>query len=166
MAHEPVDGMLMVAQLKRRLLGGAVYTDVTIRRNDGDVRRLGTVLVLNDVDHAMVPGNRGRFYAYNVLGTKGIHGFRPVGRTAHGSFPQRFEVMLLSLGLLNLLLTVYFLSTGNGFAWISGATSLLGLTCGALFLRARTVAMRAYHQDDPNFTSKAEHRSARARAGA
>jgi hypothetical protein len=162
MAHEAVDGMLTVAKLKRGLLGGAVYTDVTIRRDDGDVRRLGTVMVLSNMTHAMVPGSRGRFYAYNVLGTKGVYGFRPHGRPSYGAFPVRFEMMLLGMAVANLLLAIFFVATGSGFAWLSGVTSLVTLAGGALFLATRLGAMRAYRADDPVIPSDADLRRARA----
>src|SRR5690349_19104151 len=66
MSHRQIDGTLIVAQLKRRFAGGGLYKDVTVRTPDGRDEKLGTLMVLKDVQHGLVPGCRGRFYSYNV----------------------------------------------------------------------------------------------------
>jgi len=160
MAYEAVDGMLTVAQLNRSLFGGVIYTDVAVRRDDGDVRRLGTIMVIGDMKAAMVPGTRGRFYAFNVLGTKGIFGIRQFGRPPRCAFPVRFEVTSLALGLIALLLTAYFVATGSGFAWVSGLTSAVSLVSAAMYARERVSATRLFRTDDRELTPGSEWRSA------
>ena len=148
MAHERIDGMLIVAKLKRGLLGGAAYTDVAIRRDDGDVRRLGTLMILDDMKHALVPGSRGRFYAYNVAGSKGIYAFRPEGRPARGRFPIRWEIMMYSMGLMNILMAWYFFASGSGLRWLPLVFGILLPIFGIWFTATRMAAMRTYREDE------------------
>jgi len=148
MSHFLIDGTITTARLKHRLIGGAVYTDVTVRQDDGDQRRIGSMMVLNDLKHAMIPGARGRFYFHNVLGTKGIHGFRPLAGAGLGSFPGRWIVMTLIIGLLNLSMVAGWLLLGEGFGSFTFATGLICLTLSAAYTVVSNAAMRAYRADD------------------
>lgn len=149
MPHFFIDGTITTARLKRALIGGAVYTDVTVRQDDGDQRRIGAMMVLNDLKHAMAPGARGRFYFHNLLGTKGIHGFRPGHGEGRGSFPGRWVATSLIIGLLNLSLVAGWLLAGEGFGPFTFATGLLCLTLSAAYAAVSSAAMRAYRADEP-----------------
>jgi hypothetical protein len=149
MSHGHTDGTLVVAQLKRRLLGSAaVYKDVTIRRGDGSTRNLGTILVLDDMRDAMVPGSQGRFYHYDVLGSKGVHGFRPVSGRAHARFPLRWDIMCWGIGLLNLLVVAMWLMLNGSYAYWASAFAIIGVIMGVMFTSTRIAAMKAYGADD------------------
>jgi len=159
MAHQHVDGTLVVAKLRRSVFGGAVYTDVTVLSDDGSHSAIGTVLALDDMKPAMVPGSRGRFYFYDAVGTKGIHGFRPVRGKAHAHFPLRWDVMAGGIGALNLLMAIGWYLNDGSFAPFATFLGLLGLVLAALFFDTRTAAMRAYRQDDASAPSAAELRA-------
>lgn len=148
MAHYHVDGTLVVAKLKRRLIGGAVYADVAVRREDGTHRIIGPITALDDMKGAMVPGTRGRFYFYDVLGSKGIYGVRPAGGTARAGFPFRWELMSGGMGALNLSMALGWWLLAGSFAPFATALGILCLVIGAIFLRTRIVAMRDYRADD------------------
>ena len=160
MSHGHVDGTLVVAQLKRRLLGGAVYKDVTIRREDGSTRNLGTIMVLDDMRNAMVPGGRGRFYHYDVMGSKGIHGFRPVGGRAHAHFPYRWDLMSWCIGLLNLMVVAMWLMLDGSYAYWASAFGIMGIVMGVIFANTRVAAMRAYLADEATAPSARQLRAA------
>jgi len=160
MAHQHVDGTLVVAKLGRRVFGGTVYTDVTVLRDDGSHRAIGTVLALEDLNPAMVPGSRGRFYFYDVAGTKGIHGFRPVRGKAHAHFPLRWDGVAGGIGGSNLLMALGWYLIGGSFAPFAILLGLLGAVLAALFLDTRTSAMRAYRADDASAPIAAELRAA------
>lgn len=147
MAHHRIDGMLIVAKLKRRLLGAAVYRDVAIRQHDGDIRRLGTLVVLDDMKHALVPGSRGSFYAYDVAGSKGIHGFRPEGRGGHGYFPFRWEILSYVMAAVSLPIVLWFHAIGSSMTWFSAFFGVLSLVLGIVFTTSRIAAMRAFRAD-------------------
>lgn len=163
MSHFFIDGTITTARLKRPLIGGAVYTDVTVRQDDGDQRRVGAMMVLNDMKHAMAPGARGRFYFHNVLGTKGIHGFRPASGAGLGSFPGRWVIMTLVFGLLNLSLVAGWLLLGDGFGAFTFATGLTCLSLSAAYAIVGSAAMRAYRADQPRGPARGKLRPAPAR---
>lgn len=150
MPHFFIDGIITTARLKQPLIGGATYTDITIRQDDGDQRRIGAMMVLNDMKHAMAPGARGRFYFHNLLGTKGIHGFRPAGGTGIASFPGRWIFVTLAFGLLNLSLVAGWLARGEGFGAVAFAAGLICLTLSGAYGIVGRAAMRAYRADEPH----------------
>ncbi len=164
MSHDKVDGMVIVAKLKRRLIGGAVYQDVAIRRDDGDVRRVGTILALDDIRHALVPGSRGRFYVYDLFGTKGLYGFRPIGGNAHARFPQRWAIIFAMMGLLNLMVTAGWLLLDGRLAMLPTALAIMSITLSILFVCSRSAAMRTWRADDPDVRAAALMRASGARA--
>ena len=162
MTHRSVDGTLVVARLKRRVLGGAVYCDVTIRGAGGGETNLGTMMALDDMRHAMVPGGRGRFYVYDVLGSKGVHGFRPASGKAYANFPRRWAVMCWGAAALNLLIALSWLLFESRFAIWASSFGMLSMVLGVTFLTTRRAAMQAYHADDYRVADQAELRTAAA----
>jgi hypothetical protein len=163
MAHFHVDGTLVVAKLKRNLMGGAAYQDVTVRCDDGSHRNVGTLTVLNDMKPMMAPGTRGRFYFYDVLGSKGLYGARPVGARARAYFPYRWDIMFAGMGALNLLMAIGWWLLAGSVAPFTITIGLLCLVIEALFVQTRIGAMREYHGDDPRAPSAADLRAAQVR---
>lgn len=164
MAHGHVDGTLVIAKLKRVVLGGAIYTDVTIRRDDGTHEAIDTVVTADELKPAMVPGTRGRFYHYDVLGAKGVHGFRPLDGIARAYFPYRWDLMTSGLGAINLLVALGWWLLQGSFAPVAVISGTIGLVMGSLFLATRITALRSYHADDAVAPSGAELRTAGLRA--
>lgn len=164
MSHFHIDGTITIAKLKRPLIGGAVYTDVTVRQDDGDQRRIGALMVHTDMRHAMVPGARGRFYFHNVAGSKGIHGFRPKGAQANGSFPGRWAGIFLALGLLNMALVAFWLMVGERIGWFTFGMGLACLILAGVYGVAGSFAMRAYRTDNPRGPAPGTLRPAIARS--
>lgn len=162
MAHRHIDGMLTVAQLKRGLIKGAVYKDVTVRTDQGDIRRVGTMMITTDMQYAMTPGSRGRFYFYDVWGTKGLYGFRPVGGEAHARFPTRWEIMGYGIGGLNLLLVAALYLLDGKLPLLSLIFGALGIVMGAVFTATRTAGMRAWNQDGRSGHTRADLHAAQA----
>jgi hypothetical protein len=164
MAHGHVDGTLVIAKLKRDVLGGGLYTDVTVRRDDGSHEAIGSVIATTDLRFAMVPGSRGRFYYHEVLGAKAIHGFRPLSGKAQAYFPYRWDLMTSGLGAINLLVALGWWLLQGSFAPVATIFGMIGIVMGALFLATRTAAMRHFRADDPVAPSAAELSAAGVRA--
>lgn len=164
MAHGHVDGTLVIAKLQRGVTGGAVYEDVTVRRDDGTHEAIGTVLAADEVKSAMVPGSRGRFYFFDVLGASGIHGFRPVNGKACAYFPYRWDMMTTGLGVINLLVALGWWTVEGSFAPVATIFGLIGLVIGTLFFTTRTAAMRSYRADEAAATTAQELAAAALRA--
>ena len=127
MMHRPIEGTLMVARLKRSLLGQSVYSDVTVRRMDGTQEAIGDIVISAKLRDALVPGASGRFYFHDIAGTRGMHGFKPAGGAARMAFPVLHERVFAAFGALNLVLAV-------GLLLLSGELRLLPLLVGVLAL--------------------------------
>ncbi len=127
MMHLPIEGTLMVARLKRSLLGQSVYSDVTVRRMDGTQEAIGDIVISDKLRDALVPGASGRFYFHDIAGTRGMHGFKPTGGAARMAFPVLHERVFAAFGALNLALAV-------GLLLLSGELRLLPLLVGVLAL--------------------------------
>jgi hypothetical protein len=164
MAHYHVDGTLVVAKLRRNLIGGGAYQDVMIRQEDGSHRSIGTLTVLDDMKQMMVPGTRGRFYFYDVLGSRGLYGARPIGAKARAYFPYRWDLMFAGMGALNLLMALGWWLLSGSFAPFALTLGLLCLVFELLFLQARVGGMKSYRADDPRAPSPAELQGAEVRA--
>ena len=162
MSHQYVDGTLVVAKLKRSLLGGAIYADVTVRDREGGRTNLGTILAADAMRHAMVPGRSGRFYFHDLLGSKGVHGFRPLAGKASAHFPRRWEVIGWALGSLNLLTALSWLLLDGSFAIWAGSFGMVGIVMALLFRSERGAAMRAYRADEARAPGLADLRAAAA----
>lgn len=159
-----MEGVLVVARLKRRVIGRAVYTDVTFRQEDGSHRNIGTLIALDDMKLRMAPGNRGRFYVYDLLGTKGVYGARTVGARPYVHFPARWHVMAGGVGLLNLLMALLWYLVDGSIAPFSIGPALGCSAIAALFLKTRLDAMRVFRVDDAAVPHLAELCTADARA--
>lgn len=148
MSHRFVDGTLVIARLSRSILGGALYKDVTVRSLDGRDEKLGSLMVLSGLKPVMVPGTRGRFYVYDVAGSKGVHGFRSSNGDAYAFFPLRWERLLAIIGLLNLSMAAGWLLADGVFAYWS---SFFGVACSLfaiIFMNVRRASMAAFASDN------------------
>ena len=125
MMHRPIEGTLMVARLKRSLLGQSSYSGVTVRRMDGSQEAVGDIVISDKLRDALVPGASGRFYFHDVAGTRGMHGFKPAGGAVRMVFPMLHERMFAAFGGLNLALAL-------GLMLLTGELRLLPLLVGVL----------------------------------
>ena len=126
MMHRPIEGTLMVARLKRSLLGQSVYREVTVRRGDGRQEAIGDIVISNKLRDALVPGASGRFYFHDIAGTRGMHGFKPGGAAAARiAFPMLHERVFAAFGGINLMLAAALLL-------LTGELRLLPLLIGVL----------------------------------
>jgi hypothetical protein len=147
MSHRALDGTLAVARLSRSILGGTVYKDVTIRLAGGREERLGTLMVLDDMRPFMVPGTAGRFYVYDVGGSKGLHGFRAPNGDGHIGFPLRWERMMGMAGALNLFMAAFYLLVDGEFAYWSSFFGVFGIVLAIVFFSVRRSSEAAFAAD-------------------
>lgn len=147
MSHRILDGTLAVARLSRSVIGGAVYKDVTIRFAGGREERLGTLMVLNDMRPFMVPGMAGRFYVYDVGGSKGLHGFRAPSGEGRIGFPLRWERMMGIVGALNLFMAAFYLLVDGEFAYRSSFFGVFGMVFAVVFFSVRRSSEAAFAAD-------------------
>lgn len=139
-----VDGTLMIAKLKRRVKGGAVYEDITFRRSDGAVESVGSMRITDGLTDAMVPGTRGRFFFVEMVGVRAMHGFQGLdGRVAQSLSPL-YERVAMIVAALNIALFLNVLigagRIGIGLALLAAGASIAAYTLAA----ARRGCIRAF----------------------
>jgi hypothetical protein len=101
-----VDGKVVEAPLKVRRKIVVRYGHIVFERPDGGTERIGKVVAAGRMADAIVPGAEGRFYFYEVLGGKGIHGVRLADGTERHAYPTN------NLWVFGILAAV-------SFAWIA-----------------------------------------------
>ncbi len=106
MAVSTVDGTIQAFDLKRKTPSHSVFRDLVIRGADGKEAKLPKSVVARKVADSIRIGASGRFYLYEAIDHKGIHGVRLAdGTSAHGYPVMNERVMLLVL-VLNCVLFV------------------------------------------------------------
>jgi hypothetical protein len=126
MMNRPIEGVVIAAQLRRRLFGHSFWRDVTLRCADGTEARFARVATAGRLDAALTVGSRGRFHFHDLIGMRGLHGFTPVGgRETMQSFPRLIEALCATLALLNLCVAAAWLAWG-------GTLSPIALTAGVI----------------------------------
>jgi hypothetical protein len=114
MMNRPIDAVVVSARLQRSALGERVYSEVTLRRRDGSEQRLGRVTAANRLGDVLVPGREGRFYFHDMMGSQGLHSYRPVGGSERVAFPMLVERVFGILALLNLAVVSAWLAAEAG----------------------------------------------------
>jgi hypothetical protein len=126
MMNRAIDGIVTVARLKRGALGQSIYSDVTIRRTDGSLEQLGSLVVANALRDVLAPGTGGRFYFHDIMGARGLHGFQPAGQAARMMFPRVNELALGLMGLLNLVMVFGWMLMDGGLRVLP---FMIGVAC-------------------------------------
>lgn len=127
MGTRTIDGTLEAVWLKRRRATLAVYDKLQFRLADGREVIVGKSVVGAAVADRLVPGTSGRFYLYEAIDHKGLHGVRDAAGTAVYAFPTVNETAMAIVALLNL-------------AWLAASVLLAGkVPLLPLFLAALSV---------------------------
>lgn len=131
MMNRPIEAVIVAATLKRAALGERVYTAVTLRRRDGSEQDLGRVTVAERLGDVLIPGREGCFYFHDMMGTQGLHAFRPVGGTEQVAFPQLVERIFALLAFLNLALVSSWLAADAGLQLVPLMLGVIATTAWA-----------------------------------
>jgi hypothetical protein len=141
-----IDGTIDAVWLKRRGSAVAVYERIDFKLADGTTRSLGKTVVAPAVADRLVPGRRGRFYLYNAIDHKGVHGVRDESGEIFG-FPKVNERAILFLVVINLV----WLATavlGAGLVPVFPLAAIfIGLPVWFLYRDARVGARRQFEAD-------------------
>ena len=106
MAVSIVDGTLESFELKRKAPAVSIYRDLVIRHGDGGETRLRKSVSAAKVAEQLELGAKGRFYLYESIDNKGIHGVRlENGATVH-AFPVMNERVMLLVLVINCVLLI------------------------------------------------------------
>jgi len=158
MMNRPIDAVVVSANLKRSGLGERVYCDVVLRRRDGSELRLCQVTVSNKLGDVLVPGREGCFSFHDMLGSTGLHAYRPVGGPERVAFPMLVERLFAALAVINLLMVSVWLASQAGLqvvplmvgvlatmAWAT-ARALREAVLHDFKYESRTAAVRSHRQ--------------------
>ena len=154
MGTKVIDGTLEAVWLKRRRSGVAVYDKLQFRLADGRAVTVGKSIVGPAVADRLVPGTSGRFYLYEAIDHKGLHGIRDAAGAAVYAFPTVNETAMAVVALLNILWL-------GASAVLADKVPLLPLFVTALAVpgyilyRATRMAARRQFEDDAGYAPPA-----------
>ena len=106
MAVSIVDGTLESFELKRKAPAISIYRDLVIRHGDGGETRFRKAVSAAKVAEKLEVGAKGRFYLYEAIDTKGIHGVRLDNGARVHAFPVMNERVMLLVLVLNCVLLI------------------------------------------------------------
>lgn len=148
MTNYAVDGTLIIARLRRKLPGGdSLFDEIIIQKPDGSASTMKSARVSGDVLRNMVPGIRGRFYLFDVAGSKGVAGFRGSDGTTAYRFPTFFEVVMGALVALNILVLGARFLIDRSIGFVPLTLAVLTLIMMLFFTQARIASRHRFDQD-------------------
>ena len=106
MAVSMVDGTLESFELKRKTPAVSIYRDLVIRHDDGGETHFGKAVAAAKVAETLASGARGRFYLYESIDNKGVHGVRLENGVKAHAFPVMNERIMLLVLVLNCVLLI------------------------------------------------------------
>jgi hypothetical protein len=147
MATSTVDGTVEEAVLKRRRSQGGFYERIKFRLDDGSTKTWTRAHVMNNVGDLLVPGTRGRFYLFTAIDHRGVSGVRTDdGREAFGVAKLNEQVGLW-LVIINVLLTILYITVLDGISILALILIVLGLPMYLLYRQNRLDAEKAFRAD-------------------
>lgn len=158
MMNQVIEGMIVRAEPRRGRFGQQAFDAVTVRRADGSEARIGRVSVPAELASAMAPGTHGRFFFHDVMGRRGLHGFKPEKGAVRGAFPRMIEDAFGALTMVNLVILATMLTLDGNLRLMPAMMAALGATLWMAFAASRQ-AIEHYFNFDAGLT-KASGRSA------
>jgi len=147
MATSTIDGTVEEAVLKRRRAQGSFYELIRFRLDDGSTRTWAKAHVMNNVGDLLLPGTRGRFYLFTAIDHRGVSGVRTAdGREAFG-VARLNEQVGLWLVIVNILLTVLYITVLDGISILALILIVLGVPMFFLYRQNRLDAQKAFRAD-------------------
>lgn len=137
MMNHRIEGVLVEAKLRRGMFGQHSYDDVTVRRGDGWEVKLSRVSVAAEMRSLMVPGTQGEFHFHEVVGLKGMHGFKSAAGEVKGAFPRLIEDAFGALTMINLVMLATLLSWDGNMRLMPAMMAALGATVWIMFAASR-----------------------------
>lgn len=117
MGVSTIDGTLEEAHLKTARRNMRVYRQLKFRLADGSEKSVAKAIVDAEVAAALLPGTRGRFYLFQQIDHRGLHGIRTSDGQALSKFPRTNENAMIAVGCIGLFLTVLTLAMDKISIW-------------------------------------------------
>lgn len=159
MMNRPIEGVVISATLKGSAFGQRVYQNVTLRRRDGAEQAIGGVMVAARLSGALTPGQEGRFYFHDIMGSQGLHAYEPVGGKVVLAFPKLVERVFALLALLNLAMVGGWISADGGLPLVPLMLGVLATTAWATCRGCREAVLHDFKYESRVSASR-NHRRA------
>jgi hypothetical protein len=149
-----IDGTLETFELKRETPSHSIYRDLVIRRDSGGEMVLKKAVVPRKVANALEPGRRGRFYCYEAIDHKGIHGVRLDDGSEVHAFPTMNERVMLLVLVLNCVLLIGRIAIEGRIWYLPLALVVLAAVAYPLYRKTHLEARRQF-EEDSNYIPRA-----------
>lgn len=127
-----------------------IFKSLTFKRADGSTEVLKRQVVRADVADLLKPGVKGRFYTFNALDLKGIHGVRLDNGASVYSYHTGNLVLFPVLGLINVAWIVLTIFTRDAVPMLG--VLVTGLAVVGYFITRRSIVetREQFDNDDGN----------------
>ena len=144
-----VDGTLELAELKKVRQNLRVYSLLVFRQRDGSAKTVEKAVVDGKVAARLEPGVSGRFYLYQAIDHRGVHGVRDEsGGTVFG-YSKLNERAMLVTALVGLVIGFLYVAVLDKFSLWSPILLILGAGGYFVYRGTRLEAERQFSADNP-----------------
>jgi hypothetical protein len=148
MAVSIIDGTVEALVLKKVRQNVRIYERVTIMRDDGRPTTIAKAVVQPEVAALLEPGTKGRFYVYNAIDHRGIHGVRASDGRSAFAFSRMNERATLIAAVVGVVLTLLYLLLLDRLSLWGPLLILLGVPGYFLYRKTRVEAEEQYRSDN------------------
>ena len=145
MMNRAIEGVLVEAKLRGGLFGQLSYEQVTVLQADGREVALGSVAVAADLRDTLVIGTHGRFFFHDVVGFKGLHGFKSADGSVRTAFPRLIEDAFGALTMINLVMMATMLTFDGELRLLPAMMAALGATSWMIFAASRQAIVHDFN---------------------
>ena len=103
MGVHTIDGTIESVALKRSVMNLRIFREIRFRLRDGGQRTVVKAVTDKEVAILLQPGASGRFYMFEALDQRGVHGVRDDQGHAAFKFPKNNEIAMGVVVLFSLL---------------------------------------------------------------
>lgn len=149
MAVSTIDGTLEAAELKKVRQNARIYSRLTFRLRDGSQKTVEKAIVDAKVAERLEPGVSGRFYLYQAIDHRGVHGVREDGGRTAFAYSKLNERAMLVTAVVGLVIGFLYVSVLDRFSLWSPILIALGGIGYFLYRNTRLEAERQFAADNP-----------------
>ena len=149
MAVSTIDGILKAAELKKVRQNVRVYSRLVFTLADGSEKTVEKAIVQTNVAEKLEPGARGRFYCYQAIDHRGLHGLRLEDGTAVYGYSKLNERAMLVTFAVGIVLGFLYIGLLDRISLWVPILLILGGGGYALYRGTRQQAERQFATDNP-----------------
>lgn len=147
MSTSIIDGTVEEAVPGRRRGGLTVFKSIRFRLDDGSDHTMAKAVVKQAVADELTPGARGRFYRFDALDIRGIHGVRAADGRAIYAFPANNQTAALVLAVVLTAWIAFKLSVDGELPLLAAALLILSAVVWIFMAKGQAEAKRQFERD-------------------